>query len=190
MTRPSFAAYLSSARVQLCSGAPAFAAIALTFVFCAPSHAGAQTYRAGAHGALAHTHKARARSHSAGARAQKAACVAAAHAKHGSHACSLAKGHKPKPKTKTEGHHKHATGGHRTPPQGKAQTSPASGPGASPGTTCSEGLDATLNEEGTFSCAGGGEPGCQEGFAPVVAGDGATLVCEPEPGEAGGEEEG
>ncbi len=193
MSRPSFPTYRSGARAGLRSGALALAAIVFTFAFafafCIPSQAGAQTHRAGVHvnRVVTHTHKTRTHARSAGAGASNAACPTT-HAKHGSHACAPAKGHKHK--TKTEAHRKHAAGSHHTPSQGKAQTPPAPGPGGSSGTTCPDGLNATLNEEGTFSCASGGEPGCQEDFAPVVAGDGSTLVCEPEPGEAGGEEEG
>jgi hypothetical protein len=186
MTRPSFATYLSSASAGLrVSGA--LTGMALAFAVCATSPAGAQTHGLGARPYTVATHGHRAHTNTHGARAHKAAC-AAAHTKRGSHACSPAKGHKHR--TKTAAHHKQASGSHNAPAQGKAQTPPAPVPSGSPGTTCANGLNATLDEEGTFACAGGGEPGCQEGFAPVVANDGSTLVCEPEQVEAGGEEEG
>lgn len=193
MTCPSFATYLSSACTRLCaSGALVLVAIALTFAFCVSSQAGAQTHRSGAHahGVFAHAHKTRTHTHSAGAQAHKAACFAT-HTKHGPHACSPAKGHKHK--VKTEAHHKHATGSRQAPAQGKVQTPPAPAPVGSPGSpgaTCSDGVNATLDEEGNFACANGAEPGCQEGFTPVVSGDGSTLICEPEPSEAGSNEEG
>lgn len=191
MTRPSFSAYLSSASTRLCvSGALVLAGMALMFAFCVSPWAGAQTHRPNTQRrrALTHEYKARVHTHSAGAQAHKAAC-SATHAKHGSHACSPSKGHKHQ--TKTETHHKHATGSRHIPAQGKVQTPQSPGPaGRSPGTTCSDGLDATLDEDGTFACSNGGEPNCQEGFSPVVSSDGSTLICEPEPSEAAGEEEG
>jgi hypothetical protein len=151
-----------------------FAAVAFTFAFGLSPQAGARTHRSGAH------------THSAGAQAHGAAC-SITHTKHGLHTCSSSKGHKHK--AKTEPHRKHALGSRHAPTQSKVQTPPAPTPGGSSGATCPNGVDATLNEEGTFSCGGGAEPGCQEGFAPVVSGDGSTLICEPEPGETGGEEE-
>ncbi len=181
MPRKSFATYLFGARAQLCfPGAPALAALAFAFALCAPSQAGAQPQRT--RGAVTHT----VRAHTDRARARKAAC-STAHAKHGSQACSPAKGHRHK--TKIEARHKHATGSHHILPRGKVRTPSAPGPGGSAATTCSEGVDATLNEEGNFACSSGAEPGCQEAFVPVVADDGSTLICEPEPSEAGGEEE-
>lgn len=190
MTRPSFATYLSSASARLCAaGAVSLAAMALTFAFCLAPQAGAQTHRSGtpAYTATAGAHNVRAHTHGAGARARKAAC-SATHTKHGSRTCSPSRVHKHK--AKIEGHHRRATGSSHAPAQGKAQTPPAAAPGGSSGMTCSNGANATLDEAGTFACAGGGEPGCQEGFSPIVADNGATLVCEPEQVEAGGEEEG
>jgi hypothetical protein len=191
MTRPFFAAYLSSACALLrVSGALALTAMATTLAFavCAAPPAGAQTHGSSARAYKAATHAHRARTNTHDARAHKAAC-AATHTRRGSHACSPAKGHKHR--TKTDAHHKHAIGSRSTPAaQSKAPTPSAPVPSGSPGTTCSNVLNATLDEEGTFACAAGGEPGCQEGFAPVVADDGSTLVCEPEQVEAGGEEEG
>jgi hypothetical protein len=190
MPGPSFAAYLSSARAQLgASLVLALAAMALALAVCAAPPAGARPHGTGTrtHQAVTHAHRARTGRRYARVRAHKAACVAA-HTRRDSHACSPAKGHKHR--TKPEAHHRHAIGSRHAPAvQGKAPTLPAP-VSNSPGTTCSNGLNATLNEEGSFACAGGGEPGCQEGFAPVVAEDGTTLVCEPEQADAGGEEEG
>lgn len=190
MTRPSFATYRSSTCARLrVSGALALTAMTLAFAVCVAPPAGAQTHGSGArtYTVATHVHRARTNTHGARTRAHKAAC-AAAHVRRGSHACSPGKGHKHR--TKTDASHKHATGSRHTSVQGKAQTPAASAPSGSSGTTCANGLNATLDEEGTFACTGGGEPGCQEGFAPVVADDGTTLVCEPEQVEAGGEEEG
>jgi hypothetical protein len=163
-------------------------AMACVFAFCISPQAGAQTHSfdAHTHGAMTLAHKARAHTHSAGAQAHKAAC-SATRAKHGPHACAPSKAHKHK--AKIGAHHKHASGSRRTSAQGTVQTPSAPAPGGSPGATCSDGVNATLDEEGTFACANGAEPVCQEGFAPVVSGDGSTLICEPEPGEAGGNEE-
>ena len=190
MTGPSSTTYLCSARARLCaSGTLVLVAMACTFAFCISPQAGAQT-----HSSDTHTHRAAtltrkddAHTHSAGAQAHKAAC-SAAHAKHGPHVCAPSKVHKHK--AKIEVHHKHASDSRRPSAQGIVQTPPAPAPGGSPGATCSNGINATLNEEGTFACVNGVEPGCQEGFAPVVASDGSTLICEPEPGEVGGNEEG
>jgi hypothetical protein len=190
MTGPSFITYLSNAWARLCaSGALVLVAMACTFAFCISPQAGAQTHSSGTaytHSAITLAHKAHAHTHSAGAQAHKAAC-SAAHAKHGPHACAPSKGHKHK--AKIEAHRKHASDSRRTSAQGTVQIPPAPAPSGSPGATCSDGVNATLNEEGTFACTNGAEPGCQEGFAPVVSGDGSTLICEPEPGEAGGNEE-
>jgi hypothetical protein len=177
MTRPSFATYLSGAFTRLfASGALTFAAVVVcAFALCVSPQADAQTHRGGArhaHGAIAH--------------ALKAAC--STHAKHsGSHSCAPPKAHKHG--AKAEAHRKHAIGSLHAPAQGKAST-PAPTLGGSSGATCSNGVNATLDEEGSFACSNGAEPGCQEGFAPAVSGDGSTLVCEPELSEAGGEEEG
>ncbi|MGA8363974.1 MAG: hypothetical protein WB709_05590 [Solirubrobacteraceae bacterium] len=193
MTGLSSTTYLSGARARLCaSGALVLVAMTCTFAFCISSQAGA--HGAQTHGSGTHTHSAATlarkdyvHTHSAGAQAHKAAC-SAAHAKHGPHACAPSKFHKHK--AKIEAHHKHANDSRRTSAQGIVQTPPALAPGGSSGATCSDGINATLNEEGTFACANGAEPGCQEGFAPVVASDASTLICEPEPGEVGGNEEG
>jgi hypothetical protein len=188
MTRPSFTTYLSSVSMGLfASCAPMLVAAAFTFACFVPAQAGAQTRNFSAHtpSAGARVHKVRVHTHGASARAHDAAC-STTHAKHGSHACAFAKGHKHK--AKAEGRHKHATGSRHVSSQDKVST-PAPAPGGASGATCSDGVNATLDEEGTFACANGAEPGCQEGFAPVVSGDGSTLVCEPEPSEAGGEEE-
>jgi hypothetical protein len=136
-------------------------------------------------------HKVRAHAHSVGAQAHKAAC-SATHAKHDPHACALSKAHKHKAKIEAHhvAHHKHTSDSRRTSAQGTVQTPPAPAPGGSSGATCSDGINATLDEEGTFACVNGAEPACQEGFAPVVSGDGSTLICEPEPSEVGGNEEG
>ena len=157
----------------------------LVLAFWAPSQAGAQTRRSGTHthAASARVHKAR--SHGAGAQARKASC-ASAHPKHSARTCS-AKSHKHK--TKTEAHRKHATGSLHAQAPGKVRSPAPATPAVSPGATCPDGVNATLDEEGSFACAGGAEPGCQEGFSPVVSDDGSTLVCEPEQNEAGGEEE-
>jgi hypothetical protein len=192
MTRPYSSTYrylylnLSLALTRLLtSGALILAAAVLVLAFCAPSQAGAQTRRTGAHthGASARVHKAH--SHGAGARARKASC-ASAHAKRGARTCS-AKGHGHK--TKTAAHHKHATGSRHAQGPGKVRSPAPAAPAGSPGTTCPDGVNATLDEEGSFACAGGAEPGCQEGFSPVVSDDGSTLICESEQNEAGGEEE-
>ncbi len=153
------------------------AAVACAFAVSASVRADAQTHR----GAVQHAH-------GAAAHALKAAC--STHAKHaGSHSCSPAKAHKHR--AKAQAHRKHAPGAllHAPVQEGKVPTS-SSTPDGSPGATCSDGLDATLDEEGSFACVNGAEPGCQEGFAPVVAGDGSTLICEPEADEAGEEEAG
>lgn len=191
MISPSFATHLFNACARLCAGcALALTAMAPTFAVCAAAPAGAQTHQSNvhAHGLLTRSHAVRANAHGTRARAHKA--CATSHGKHGgSHACSPAKGHKHDGK-KAKDHREHASGSRHTPTQSKVQTPPTPAPAESPGTTCSSGVDATLNEEGTFTCASGGEPGCQEGFAPVVADEGSTLVCEPEQAEVGGEEEG
>jgi hypothetical protein len=177
MTRPSFATYLSGLTARLFAwGVMAIATVAFAFAFCVSSQAGAQT----------HGHRAAVQTHRVSAHAHKAAC--ATHARHGSHACSPGKPRKHK--AKSEARHTHATGSRHAPVQSKAQTPPAATSAGSPGTTCPDGVNATLDEEGSFACAGGAEPGCQEGFSPVVSDDGSTLVCEPEQNEAGGEEEG
>lgn len=197
MIRPSLATDLSSVPTRpFASCALVLAAVAFTLAFCLPPQAHAQTHRSGSqtHSAGRHAHKARADSHSAGAKAHKAAC-STTHTKRGSHTCSSFKGHKHG--AKTGAHRRHATGSRHVPAQGKVQTpsgtsSGPSGPapGGSSGATCSDGVNATLDEEGSFACANGAEPGCREGFAPVVSGDGSTLICEPELSETSGDEEG
>ncbi|HEV3318216.1 MAG TPA: hypothetical protein VG053_00595 [Solirubrobacteraceae bacterium] len=188
MTRPPRTTYLSGVSTRLfASCAPVLVTAALTFACFLPSQAGAQTRglsaRTPSPGARAR--RVRVHTHGAGAQAHKAAC-STTRVKHGSHACSSAKGHKHK--AKAEAHHKHAAGARHALSRSKASI-PAPAPGGSSAATCSDGVNATLDEEGTFACAGGAEPGCREGFAPVVSGDGSTLVCEPEASE-GGEEEG
>ncbi|HEY2282064.1 MAG TPA: hypothetical protein VGH60_00775 [Solirubrobacteraceae bacterium] len=196
MTGSSFATYLSSARARLCAaGASRLVAMTFTCALCLAPQAGARTTSGSgiyAHRAQARAHELRAGVHGTGARAHKAAC-STAHTRHGAHACSPSRAHKHRTRAegpRAEGRHGHATGAHHVPAQGKAQIPPTQAPGGPPGTTCSGGANATLDEEGTFACAGGGEPGCQEGLSPVVADDGSTLVCEPEQNEAGGEEAG
>lgn len=189
MAPPFFATHLSNACARLCA-AGALTLMAMAFAVCAAPPAGAQTHRSGAriHTVAARQRGTRTNAHGARARAHKA--CASPHGKHGgAHACSPAKSHKHDGK-KTKGHREHASGSRDTPAPGIAQTPPAPAPAGSPGTTCSNGVNATLNEEGTFACTSGSEPGCQEGFAPVVADEGSTLVCEPEQTEVGGEEEG
>jgi len=42
---------------------------------------------------------------------------------------------------------------------------------------CADGTAPTSLGEGSFSCDDGSEPGCKDGATPVIAADGASLVC-------------
>ena len=144
------------------------------------------------------------------ARTQKTACTASskAHSGRGGHACSqsthasksLQKG-KTRARSKVKGHHaKHATvkarhsgktthaGGARHPDQKKpapkdgAKTPPAT---STTGATCKDGSAPVREEDGSFGCDDGSEPGCEDGSAPVLSSDGSTLLCIVESGGPG-----
>ena len=126
----------------------------------------------------------------ASAQTRKTGCVT--HAKQGHHTCSASKkGHKRHGKSGSKGkahHAKHAV---------KHKAGAPGATGAASAASCSDGTNATLDGEGSFTCANGSEAGCEEGFAPVISSDGSTLLCEPateanegEEANEGGEEEG
>jgi hypothetical protein len=122
----------------------------------------------------------------AGARARNAACTPThARAGHGSRTCSAA--------SKDRRHRKGKALRHRAKPTGRRRlaTGADGAPGASADAeaSCPNGVDATASGEGSFTCADGSEPGCVEGFAPVVSSDGSKLLCEPESSDGAGEAE-
>jgi hypothetical protein len=123
----------------------------------------------------------------ASAQTRKTGCVT--HAKQGHHTCSASKNrkHDGKSGSKSKAHHaKHAVKHRASAPGATGEASAAS---------CSDGTNAILDGEGSFTCANGSEAGCEEGFTPVASSDGSTLLCEPEANEGeeaneGGEAEG
>lgn len=157
--------------------------LALTFGFSAQADAHARARQLHVHRLHGHAH-----AHGIGPKAHRAAC-AGTHSRHGAHACSSVKEHRHK--TGSQVHRRHTTSDsrHISPPS-TVQTPAPVALGGPTGTTCPDGHNATLDEEGGFACGDGAEPGCQEGFAPVIASDGSTLVCEPEAKEDDGEAEG
>jgi hypothetical protein len=130
-------------------------------------------------------------SQQASAQAHKAACApTSTHATHVSYTCSTSKSHKGHRKGKPKSHHaKHATGKHHTARKSTGQAPNAAGDEAVSATSCSDGTNATANEEGGFTCANGSEPGCAEGLNPALSSDGSMLLCEPEANDGEGGEE-
>ncbi len=155
MTRQSLSARLGARPRPLTAISLALAAIALALTFTAPQQAGARPARA--------------------------ACVTTStHAGHASRPCAPGKAkrhHKSKPSRR---HHAKRHGKHG------ANAGPGAGSGqpAAVQASCSDGTNATASGDGSFTCTNGSEPGCGEGFAPVVANGGSTLLCESESGSS------
>ena len=110
-----------------------------------------------------------------------------------SHTCSASKGHKghvkgrSKTGTRRAEHHAANKGAGREAQVGRRRRALRSD-------LLGDAYERRRRRRRTFTCANGSEPGCAEGFTPVVSADGAALLCEPEAingSEAGdGEEEG
>lgn len=143
----------------------------------------------------------------AGARAHSAACThpAAAHSKHGAHACTGGTGRQGHHRGKLRAHAK--TGGRRSGPAAEPQT-PANGGGSQEGAQgaggkgasgagsskagsssaaqarCEDGGAPEAVEGGenggeeAFVCKDGSEPACASSLAPAVSSDGQQLLCE------------
>lgn len=141
---------------------------------------------------------------SAEARASRPACSApAAHRGHRSHACSRSRHTqttRPHAKAREHSHPgaKGATGAHRgkretaakrsatkvtrkttRKAKRKATASPAKA-------ACEDGSAPARTGTDSFTCKDGSEPGCESGSFPIVASNGATLLCNSPAGKGGG----
>lgn len=119
----------------------------------------------------------------AGARSAAACVTAMAHTGHGSRSCALGKvKHRNKRKPNRSHHSKRADKHGADTGSGIEAGTGASSPRPTIEASCSDGSDATVAGNGSFVCANGSEPGCGEGFAPVVSSDASTMLCEREAG--------
>ncbi len=117
----------------------------------------------------------------AGARTAGAACVTTStRAGRDSRPCAPDKTKRHRKSKRSHSHHSKRHGKHGAnagPGAGSEPDQPAAVQAS-----CSDGTNATASGDGSFICASGSEPGCPEGFAPIVADGGSTLLCESEAG--------
>jgi hypothetical protein len=105
---------------------------------------------------------------------RKTSCSSHAHARHGAApACTgTAHGHKARGRHANRGY----TGVHGA-TSTRGPTGPAPAAAAGTPATCEDGADASVNHQGSLSCADASQPTCQDGSSPRRSTSGHTTLC-------------